>query len=168
MNYTMARLTQKQETFCIKYFELGNASEAAKLAKYSPKTAYAIGAENLLKPQIQARIDELRKKVEDDAISTEKERRKILTQIQRATIADFVDEYGNLDIKNKAQLQTSAVQEIKTERTLTGLRTTLKLRDPIGAITEHNKMDKIYSEGVIYNDIKVLIVREKPREIDAV
>ena len=41
------RCTQKQEAFCVRYFELGNATEAAKLAGYSHKTAYSIGNENL-------------------------------------------------------------------------------------------------------------------------
>ena len=41
------KLTQKQESFCINYFQLGNATEAAKLAGYSNKTAFVIASENL-------------------------------------------------------------------------------------------------------------------------
>ena len=56
------RRTQKQETFCVKYFELGNATEAAKSAGYSPKTAYSIGNENLKKPEIAEAIKNREKK----------------------------------------------------------------------------------------------------------
>jgi phage terminase small subunit len=145
------RLTQKQETFCLKYFELGNATEAALIAGYSPKTVRHIASINLTKVNIQSRLQELRQKAEDAAISTVRERQKILTQIQRATVADFVDEHGNLDIDSKEKLNTAAVAEIKTERTLTGIKTTLKLRDPVGAIAEHNKMDKVYVTSVNIN-----------------
>ena len=144
------RLTQKQETFCLKYFELRNATEAALVAGYSPKTAPFIASENLKKPQIEARLTALRQKAEDATISTVQERRKILTEIQRARFGDFCDEHGNL--KANPNLNSAAIREIKTERTIMGIRTTLKLHDPVPAITEHNKMDKVYSEMPPYQD----------------
>lgn len=53
-------LTPKQEAFCNEYLVDLNATGAAKRAGYSEDTAYAIGWENLRKPEIQARITELR------------------------------------------------------------------------------------------------------------
>lgn len=53
-------LTAKQEAFCNEYLVDLNATGAAKRAGYSEDTAYAIGWENLRKPEIQARITELR------------------------------------------------------------------------------------------------------------
>lgn len=50
------KLTQKQKIFCEEYIKTGNASDAARKAGYSPKTAPFIGAENLKKPQISAYI----------------------------------------------------------------------------------------------------------------
>lgn len=50
------KLTQKQKVFCEEYIKTGNASDAARKAGYSPKTAPFIGAENLKKPQISAYI----------------------------------------------------------------------------------------------------------------
>lgn len=52
-------LSVKQQKFCEYYVELGNATEAAKKAGYSVKTAYSIGTENLKKPEIRNFIDEL-------------------------------------------------------------------------------------------------------------
>lgn len=50
------KLTKKQKVFCEEYIKTGNASDAARKAGYSPKTAPFIGAENLKKPQISAYI----------------------------------------------------------------------------------------------------------------
>ena len=38
------QLTPKQKKFCDKYLKLGNATQAAKNAGYSEKTAYRTGA----------------------------------------------------------------------------------------------------------------------------
>lgn len=51
-------LTPKQKAFADYYIECGNASEAARRAGYSKKTAGVIGDENLKKPEIAAYIDE--------------------------------------------------------------------------------------------------------------
>lgn len=57
-------LTEKQRIFCREYIYDWNATRAAKAAGYSEDTAYAIGAENLRKPQIQAHITEIQKDLE--------------------------------------------------------------------------------------------------------
>ena len=51
-------LTAKQEQFIQEYLIDFNATQAAERAGYSKKTARAIGAENLTKPEIQAAIQE--------------------------------------------------------------------------------------------------------------
>lgn len=56
----MAELTYKQEMFCNEYLVDFNASRAARASGYSEDTAGAIGHENLKKPEIQARIHQLR------------------------------------------------------------------------------------------------------------
>lgn len=61
----MKKLTIKQKKFADEYIISGNATEAAKKAGYSKKTASVIGAENLIKPNIskyiKERLDELKK-----------------------------------------------------------------------------------------------------------
>lgn len=52
------KLTPKQKKFCEWYIKTGNASEAAKKAGYSEKTAPRMGSENLQKPVISAYIAE--------------------------------------------------------------------------------------------------------------
>lgn len=53
-------LTPKQEAFCNEYLIDLNATGAAKRAGYSEDTAHSIGWENLRKPEIQSRINQLR------------------------------------------------------------------------------------------------------------
>ena len=167
------RLTAKQEAFCINYFTLRNASQAALVAGYSPHTAPWIAYENLQKPQIARRLAELEAKVESEAIGAVTERKQRLTEIYRATVADFVDENGNLSISGKDKLKTPAVAEIRTERTVLGIKTTLKLRDPIGAIAEQNKMERIGApDNQLPTNINIVFVigrgyRELPDGIGA-
>lgn len=52
----MAMLNDKQTRFVDEYLISHSAADAARKAGYSVKTAYAIGAENLRKPQIKAAI----------------------------------------------------------------------------------------------------------------
>lgn len=154
------RLTQKQETFCLKYFESGNASEAARLAKYSPKTSAVIGAENLSKPNIQTRLQELRKRVEDDSVMDVLERKQRLTEIGRARLFDFMElgqDSSWLNIGSETP-KSGAIQEIhsRTEYDKDGskptVHTSVKLHDPMKAIDLLNKMDKIYSDGAQFID----------------
>lgn len=52
------KLTPKQKKFCEYYIQSGNASDAARKAGYSEKTANRIASENLSKPDIAQYIAE--------------------------------------------------------------------------------------------------------------
>ena len=54
----MAKLTPKQQRFVDEYLIDLNATQAAIRAGYSPKTAHSIGAENLIKPEVQKAIEQ--------------------------------------------------------------------------------------------------------------
>lgn len=64
------KLTPKQEAFCNEYLIDLNATAAAKRAGYSEDTAYSIGSENLRKPEIAARIVELREVISKNTLVT--------------------------------------------------------------------------------------------------
>ena len=153
------KLTQKQETFCLKYFELGNATEAARLAKYSPKTAAVIATENLKKPNIIARITELQLKAESVKIASVVERKQILTEILRAKLTDFM-ELGKDGSWVNIGPETKNSRAIKTIRSRTEydengdsptIYTTVELTSPIEAIKELNKMERIYDDSTKVN-----------------
>lgn len=80
----MGDLTDKQTLFVAHYVTCWNATEAAKRAGYSEKTARSIGAENLTKPDIDTAI-----KAHIAAIMPAGEVLTILADQARGTLADF-------------------------------------------------------------------------------
>lgn len=85
------KLTPKQKAFADEYLICGNATEAAKRAGYKEKAAYAMGAENLKKPQISAYIAERQKQIEDSRIANIKEVLEFYSSILRGEIKDQFD-----------------------------------------------------------------------------
>lgn len=79
-------LTEKQKRFIDYYIETANATESAKRAGYSSKTAKNIGAENLTKLNyfIQERLQQL----EDKRIASQEEVLQYLTKVMRGEEKD--------------------------------------------------------------------------------
>lgn len=89
-------LTPKEHRFCEEYLVDLNAKQAAIRAGYSRHTAHQIGYENLNKPDVIKRIEELkvdrseRTKIDADFVLTR------LAQIAEADLNDLYDEAGRL------------------------------------------------------------------------
>ncbi len=69
MAYKRGKLTPKQERFAQAYVMTGNTREAVDRAGYQAKrveTKYAIAHENLKKPLVKARVEQLEKKLNED------------------------------------------------------------------------------------------------------
>lgn len=152
-------LNQKQETFVLEYFKTGNAGQSALKAGYSPKTASVIASENLTKPKIIARLAELQGKVEGKTIATVQERKEILTEIIRAKLPDYMQLGADGSWVNIGPETPNgrAIQEIhsRTEYDKDGncptIYTSVKLINPIEAIKELNKMEKVYDDATKVN-----------------
>lgn len=82
------KLTEKQRRFVDYYVETGNASEAARRAGYSEKTAGWIGQENLQKPTIKAAIDARLRELEDKRIAKADEVLRFLTSTLRGEVKE--------------------------------------------------------------------------------
>jgi phage terminase small subunit len=78
-------MTDKQKRFCEEYLRDFNLTQAAIRAGYSKDTAYAIGWENLRKPEIKAAIDE---RLKDLTLSSEGTLKSI-SDIARASLNDY-------------------------------------------------------------------------------
>lgn len=89
-------LTEKQELFCQEYLIDFNASRAARAAGYSEGSDYAIGWENLRKPEIQARISTLRQNTADSLNITRERIAQEYSRIAFFDIRKIYDENGNL------------------------------------------------------------------------
>ena len=74
---------RKQKRFADYYIELGNATEAARKAGYSSKTAKSIGQENLTKPDIKSYIKERLDEKDAERIASQDEILEFLTAVMR-------------------------------------------------------------------------------------
>lgn len=108
------KLTDKQRRFVEEYLVDLNATEAAKRAGYSKKTAYSVGHENLKKPEIAAALTEAKQKRSEN---TEITAERVLTEVARLGFADirkiFTDSGQLRSIDTLDDETAAAVQSVK-------------------------------------------------------
>lgn len=95
-------LTQKQKRFCEEYIKTANATAAAVAAGYSKKTAGAIGAENLRKPQISAYIKARLDEQDAAMVADTNEILKFYTSVMRGEVKDQFGLEASLSDRLKA------------------------------------------------------------------
>ena len=126
-------LTPKQKAFANYYIECGNASEAARKAGYSPKTAGAIGEENLKKPEISAYIDERMTKQDATLVASADEVLRFYSSVMRGQEKDAFGLDPSLSDRLKAAdslMKRYAIGAEKQKGTLEKLDSLLKeMRD---------------------------------------
>ena len=83
-------LTPKQRKFCEYYLQSGNATDAARKAGYSEKTAYASGYENLRKPQIQMYLEKQGGRHESERIAKSDDVLEYFTKVMRREESEHV------------------------------------------------------------------------------
>ena len=76
----MKKLTAKQSRFIEAYLECWNATQAAKRAGYSEKTARSIGSENLSKTLV---FMEIQKRAERQKAKLDREEQKLIEEIHK-------------------------------------------------------------------------------------
>lgn len=86
----MPKLTIKQQKFIDYYIETGNATEAAKRAGYSQKTAYSTGQENLKKHVIKTAIEARLKELESERVASAQEVLEYLTAMMRGELTEEI------------------------------------------------------------------------------
>ncbi len=132
----MAGLTEKQELFCNEYLIDFNASRAARAAGYSEDTAGSTGHENLKKPEIQARIHQLRQDIGKQFNIT---RERIAQEYSRLAFFDIrkiYDENGNIaNITELGQDESASIVGLDLEISNQGVTTKkVKLADKRAAL----------------------------------
>ncbi len=99
-------MTAKQKRFCEEYLIDLNATQAAIRAGYSPESAQQIGAENLSKPVIRARIDtEIAERSRRTGVNADRVVQE-LAKIAFVKATDIID-------PNTATVRDSATEEDK-------------------------------------------------------
>lgn len=96
------KLTPKQKKFCDYYIETGNASEAARRAGYSEKTARTIGQQNLAKRAIKDYISERMKNQDRERVASADEVIAFYTAVMRGEVKDQFGIEASLSDRLKA------------------------------------------------------------------
>ncbi|BCD59618.1 MULTISPECIES: terminase small subunit [unclassified Nitratiruptor] len=99
------KLTQKQEKFCLEYVKTGNASEAYRRA-YNAKnmkdeTIWSKASMLLERDKVRVRVEELRKKAEDEAIMSVQELMQFYTEVIRHDGVEMKDRLKAADQLSK-------------------------------------------------------------------
>lgn len=83
-------MNERQKRFVDFYVQTGNASEAARLAGYSKRTAAVIGDENLKKPYIQREIERRLDELKSQRTADTQEILEHLTSVIRGEVSEEV------------------------------------------------------------------------------
>ena len=146
----MTQLKNKRhEKFALSVFKGMAQGDAAIEAGYASSRAYATASRLVRKGKISARIAELFKKAESDAVMTVHERMATLSVIGRARFTDFVTcgpdgswvDIGPENGHSAALSEVSSRTEYDENGDHPTIYTKIKLHNPVTAINELNKMD---------------------------
>ena len=140
------------------YFRDRNATQAAIKAGYSPHLIDTNVSHLLDNTRIRERIAECEAKAESEAMGTVSDRKKRLSEVFRANLTDFVDADGNITLKSSAAIAELVTEEhiVDQEASLSIRTKRLKLRDPIAAIAEQNKMERIGQDNQLPANINIV------------
>lgn len=167
-------LKARQRRFVDEYLVDLNATEAAKRAGYSEKTAWVIGAENLRKPKIAAAIQ---KAMDERAERTKITQDKVLSELALLGFSDMRDfaKWGadGIDLLSSDDLtpeQSRCVAEIGETTTQHGGSLRFKLHSKPAAlelIARHLGMlvDRIQHSGLIETPTSRLTLDERREAI---
>lgn len=82
------KLTRRQRAFAEAYIQCGNATEAARRAGYSEKTAARTGSENLHKPDISEYIDRRMRTQDEAQVASSDEVMRFFSSVMRGEVKD--------------------------------------------------------------------------------
>lgn len=135
-------LTDKQRVFVEEYLTCWNASEAARRAGYSERTAQQMGSENLLKPVIRQAIDQ---RLAEKRMSADEVLARLSAQAG-ADMNDFLSQRGRgvtLDlVKAKAAGKLHLIK--KYSKTKQGA--SIELHDAQAALVQIGRYHKLFTD----------------------
>ena len=154
------KLSPSERAFVLFLFR-GNSQTMAyrtafpKSQNWSDNAVYVQASRLANSPKIILSLAELQKTCEDPTIASVIERKRKLTTYQRANLIDFINPDGEPELSKETPGHEAAAEyEVSTRYTKTGdkvITKRIKLRDPIAAIAEHNRMERIGQPDTVVN-----------------
>lgn len=108
-------MTDKQQFFVQEYLKDFNATQAAIRAGYSKKTAGAIGAENLTKPEIQQALQKVMSERKESLTADRQARKEFWTKIMYDESEDTKQRLKASELLGKSEGDFTERQEIKAD-----------------------------------------------------
>ena len=175
------KLSQRQEKFALNLFSGMTQREAYKDAygaKYALSTIDANASRLANNVKVLSKLEELRNQVSNDKVMSVQERKERLSEIARGRIVDYqesgLDGSGYISI-TKDSPNTAAIQSIESatkfdENGNTGtLFTKVRLHNPVQAIQELNKLDRLYTDSTTVNvdnrKLTIIVNSQKSKEL---
>lgn len=144
--------TPMQELFCQEYIKDWNGTQAALRAGYSPDSATEIASENLTKPHIKARIENI---LEDRTAVAGLTVDRILRELMRIAFGDIRDtvEFGpkGVSLRDSKKLtadQAAVISEVKESVTEGGGSQSLKYYSKEKALELLGKYKRLFGEQI--------------------
>lgn len=172
----MCKLNAKQKRFCREFAVDLNATEAAKRAGYSQKTAYSQGHRLLKHAEIQKELSKIQARIADKLdVSAE----RVVAELARIAFSDMRDVAtwgpGGVALKDCGTLtenQARAVAEVSQTEFKGIVKTKIKLYDKVKALENLAKhlgllTEKIEHSGTISAGFNVVFEGPPPGDDDA-
>lgn len=105
------KLTLRQKKLCDYFLELGNATEAAIKAGYSPKTAKTTAAQTFKKPYVKEYLDKLIESKDAERIASQDEVLEFLTNVMRGRVVEKVPLLDGDGYQKLAELDVNAAKD---------------------------------------------------------
>ena len=164
-------MTRKQERFVEEYLVDLCATQAAIRAGYSPATAGAIGAENLKKPQIRARIDQAMAELSKRTGVNQERVIRELAKVAFVNATDVVDFESAKLLPTATPEDTAAIASVKVKTIPTadglGVEREIRMADKLKALELLGKHFGMSTDNVrLSGDVGVQIVDDIPAGTD--
>lgn len=152
---SQGEISHRAQMFVTHYLLTGNSTQSAIKAGYSQRTAAPQGSRLLRNVNVCNAIEEGRERIREASFMSIVERKKRLSTIARASVADFQTTLPDGETAVELTRDTKhheAVAELSETINTSGegggqmVRKRLKLHDPLKAIDLLNKMDGLYEE----------------------
>jgi len=141
-------LNPQQDQFCQEYVIDFNATHAAERAKYSKKTAYAIGSNLLKKVEVQKRIEYYKKQLLQNADITKEQ---VLNELKIMGFSDFADilktNKGYITLQEFERLPPQVTRAIKSFE-FDGKRVKIKFHSKEKSLELLGKYMSMFSENI--------------------
>lgn len=157
----------RREKFCLALVGGLSQAEAARQAGYSERVARSLGQRLMTFVDVKIRLIELRDILASQNIMSIAARKERLSQIGQANLRDYSKDPFNENTPNPG-----ALAQVEQEFDIRGVEpypVKIKLHDPVKAIGELNKMERVYETGTNINIsqsvVNVQVVTPKAREL---